>query len=270
MERIEARRGCRLVLRGDRAEHLLHPVSNQTGELPRPVTLGGHRELSALRLAAILLVTLGCLVSSASEQVVADDSPPTTNHAPATVADESEKRWAISASVYTYLVPDDRDYAQPTITADHRWLHLEARYNYEGLETGSLWVGANFSGGKKLTWEFTPMLGGVFGDTAGVAPGYKGSLSWWKLSLYSEGEYVANTRDSSESFFYNWSELTIAPVEWFRIGMVTQRTRVYHTDREVQRGVLAGFSYKRFDFTTYLFNPDESKPVVVLAVALKF
>jgi hypothetical protein len=29
------------------------------------------------------------------------------------------------------------------------------------------------------------MLGGVFGDTTGIAPGYKGSLNWWKLELYS-------------------------------------------------------------------------------------
>ena len=56
------------------------------------------------------------------------------------------------------------------------------------------------------------MLGGVFGNTTGIAPGYKGSLSWWKLELYSEGEYVFDTGDSSESFFYNWSELTLAPV----------------------------------------------------------
>jgi hypothetical protein len=77
--------------------------------------------------------------------------------------------------------------------ADRDWLHLEGRYNYEALDTGSAWVGYNFSGGDMLAWEITPMLGGVFGDTTGVAPGYKGSLGWWKLELYSEGEYVYDT-----------------------------------------------------------------------------
>ena len=136
------------------------------------------------------------------------------------------KAWSFSASAYGYLVPDDRDYVQPTITADRSWLHLEARYNYEALDTGSAWVGYNFGGGEKLAWEFTPMLGGVFGDTTGIAPGYKGSLSWWKLELYSEGEYVFDTRDSSESFFYNWSELSVSP-RWTgsSVGLVTQRTR---------------------------------------------
>ena len=90
--------------------------------------------------------------------------------------------------------PTTANYVQPTFTADRGWLHLEARYNYEALDTGSAWVGYNFSGGEKLAWEFTPMIGGVFGDTTGIAPGYKGSLSWWKLELYSEGEYVFDTR----------------------------------------------------------------------------
>jgi hypothetical protein len=131
-------------------------------------------------------------------------------------------------------------------------------------------VGYNLSGGEKFTWEFKPMLGGVFGNTTGIAPGYKGSLSWWKLTLYAESEYVVDTGDSSESFFYNWSELTLAPLDWFRFGLVTQRTRVYQTDRELQRGILAGFSYKHFDLATYVFNPDESKPVVVFAFTVSF
>ena len=53
--------------------------------------------------------------------------------------------WSFAASVHTYIVPDSHNYAQPTLKADRGWLHLEARYNYEALETGSLWVGYNFS-----------------------------------------------------------------------------------------------------------------------------
>jgi hypothetical protein len=197
------------------------------------------------------------------------NAPVATNSPPPAI-EEGAKKWSFSASAYTYLVPDSRDYVQPTITADRNWLHLEARYNYEALDTGSAWVGYNFSGGKKFAWAVTPMLGGVFGDTTGIAPGYTGSLGWWKLGLYSEGEYVFNTRDSSASFFYNWSELTVAPVDWLKLGMVTQRTRLYQTDRDIQRGLLVGLSYKQVSFTTYVFNPDESKPTVVLAVGVTF
>jgi hypothetical protein len=167
-------------------------------------------------------------------------------------------------------LPDEANYGQPTMTIDRGWLHLEGRYNYEDMRTGSAWVGYNFSGGDMLAWEVTPMIGGVFGGTDGIAPGAKASLSWWKLELYSEGEYVFDLGESSDSFFYNWSELTIAPVSWFRAGMVTQRTRVYESDRDIQRGLLAGFSYKALSVTTYVFNPDDSQPIVVLGAAVTF
>jgi hypothetical protein len=215
-----------------------------------------------------VLVALALCASPAFAQTTTNAPGPANSPPPA--IENDTKKWSFSASAYGYLVPDSRDYVQPTITADRDWLHLEARYNYEALDTGSAWVGYNFSGGKKLAWEFTPMLGGVFGDTTGIAPGYKATLSWWKLELYSEGEYLVDTGDSSASFFYNWSELTLAPADWLRFGLVTQRTRAYQTDRDIQRGFLVGLSYRKLSFTTYVFNPDESRPTVVLAVGASF
>jgi hypothetical protein len=184
------------------------------------------------------------------------------------VADEPAS--SFSAYVTTYVVPDFQEYVQPTFTADHGWLHLETRYNYENLKTGSIWVGYNFAGGEKLEWAVTPMLGGVVGDTVGIAPGYRFSVAYWKLELSSEGEFVFDTNDSEGSFFYNWSELSVAPVDWFRFGLVGQRTRAYHTQVDIQRGLLVGFSFKKMDFTTYVFNLDQSKPTWVFAVGANF
>ena len=154
--------------------------------------------------------------------------------------------------------------------ADRGWLHLEGRFNYEDLDTGSLWLGYNFGGGDTVEWELTPMLGGVFGNTSAIAPGYKGSVSWKRLAFASEGEYVFDATDPSERFFYNWSELTVAPAPWWRFGVVTQRTRVYATDRDIQRGLLVGFTYRNIDSAVYVFNPDDSKPFAVVAVTVGF
>lgn len=192
----------------------------------------------------------------------------TTNAPAAGAADDPG--WSFAASAYTYILSDSRHYVQPTVSADRGRLHLEARYNYENLDTGSAWVGVNFSGGKTVEWELTPVLGGVFGETAGIAPGFRVAIGWRALALDSENEYVIDARERSDSFFYNWSELTLAPAEWWRFGLVTQRTRVYRSEREIQRGLMAGFSAKRADFTAYVFNPDEDNPRFVFAVALTF
>jgi hypothetical protein len=213
-----------------------------------------------LESAAVISVVVVATTAPAQTTI------PATNAAP----EPEEETWSLALSAYTYFIPDDDDYVQPTITADHGRLHLEARYNYEDQNTASVWAGYNLAGGEKLAWEITPMLGGVFGDTSGVAPGYLASLSWWKFALYSEGEYVIDTGDSSDSFFYNWSELTFAPVEWFRFGMVTQRTRAYEADRDIQRGVLVGVTYKQLDVSGYVLNPDDEKPIVAIALRLSF
>ena len=107
----------------------------------------------------------------ASAAVLADNNALGQEKTSAVTEEAKEKAWSFSASATTYVVPDFQEYVQPTFTADHDWLHLETRYNYESLETGSIWLGYNFGGGEKLEWEFTPMLGGVFGDTIGIAPG---------------------------------------------------------------------------------------------------
>lgn len=180
------------------------------------------------------------------------------------------KDWVFSVTISTYLAPDDQNYVQPTITADRDWLHLEARYNYENLVTGSLWVGYNWSVGNELSLSVTPMLGGVFGRTTGIAPGAEVTLDWWKLELYGEGEYVFDTDDSSGSFLYTWSELSLSPMDWFRVGLVIQRTQAYHTDVSFQRGVLAGFSYKRVALSGYVLNPDEDTPTTIIAVGVVF
>src|SRR5262245_20146975 len=81
------------------------------------------------------------------------------------------KTWDYALAVDGFIVPEDVSYVNPTFTADRDWLHLEARYNYESIRTGSLWAGYNFSAGKNLALNITPMIGGVFGRIAGIAPG---------------------------------------------------------------------------------------------------
>ena len=113
------------------------------------------------------------------------------------IAPGGGRRRVGSASASTYVVPDDQDYVSPTVKADRGRLHLEGRYNYEGLGTASLWAGYTFSAGTDVAVAFTLMLGGIVGDTDGVAPGYLFDFSYRKLTFYSESEYVIASGVSS-------------------------------------------------------------------------
>jgi len=213
-----------------------------------------------LRAAACAL-----LVSAAAASAMAQPVPPAHLHPEATAPE-----WEFSLSGVANFVPDDIDYGYGTFTADRSSLHLEARYNYESLHTGSVWVGANFAFGKAVTFEVTPMLGGVFGDTNGIAPGYHLTIGWWKLELYSEGEYLIATDHGEPDYFYNWNELTISPLEWLRAGLVSQRTRVYQTPLDIQRGFLVGASWKSWTLTVYVFNAGWTDPTTVVSLGFEF
>lgn len=204
-----------------------------------------------------ILAALAALVLPGARTAAADETP-----APS-------REWSGSFSVAGYLVPDGRDFVQPTLRVDRGRLHLEARYDYEALDTGSVWIGCNFSAGEKVTFDFTPMVGGVFGDLDGVAPGYEMALAWRKLDLYTEGEFVFDHSDESEDYFYSWSELGYSPTDRFRLGFAVQRTKTYETDFDIQRGLFFGVSFERATLAAYVFNPDED-PTFVLSASREF
>jgi hypothetical protein len=216
-----------------------------------------------MRTLPARLCTLAVLCASAAgAQTAATPAPSNTGG--------SATEWSGSASLFTYAVPDQDTFVQPTIEVDRGRLHLEARFNYEDLDTGSMWIGRTFSIGEDVTFEITPMAGAVFGKTAGAAIGYAGSLTWRKLDVYSETEYVFDAQSSSDSFLYTWSELGWSPAGWFRGGLTVQRTKVYRTEFDIQRGFFGAVTLGAWEISAYVFNPDADSPTAIVGVAFSF
>jgi hypothetical protein len=184
--------------------------------------------------------------------------------------------WDFSLETLTYLAQHARDYANPNLRADYGCLRLEGRYNYEALKTGSVWLGYNYEKGDNLKFEVTPMLGGVFGDITGVAPGYEITVTYNKnkstlIELSTEGEYFFDAGTSSGNFFYSWSEFSAYPTERFRIGMVVERTQA-SGNSDVRRGPLFGFKCKDKDrgITVYWLSPGSREATFVFGVNFEF
>jgi hypothetical protein len=166
---------------------------------------------------------------------------------------EEENPWEFTAEVDTYIIPHE-SYASPTFSADKNYLHLEAKYNNEDLDTTSLYGGYNFYAGETLQLRLTPMFGGVVGNSNGVATLLIFEMNYKKLSLSLEPEYFFSSDDKESNFFYSWSEISYSPADWIWFGIAGQRTRVYQTDLEIQRGVLLGVSISNFSITGYVMN----------------
>src|SRR5688572_29436206 len=49
--------------------------------------------------------------------------------------------------------------------------YAEVRYNYEDIETFSAYLGKSFTGDKRLSYSFTPILGASVGRFKGISTG---------------------------------------------------------------------------------------------------
>jgi hypothetical protein len=198
-------------------------------------------------------------VSSFSQQVISENA-----------RDSSGSAWSFSASGYYYFIPNDKNTFTLIGYADHKSLHLETRYNYEDEKTGSVFGGWRFATGNKLQFGATPMLGIVFGNTNGIAPGVELDLSYWLLDFYSESEYVIDFESNENNFFYTWTELAISPLHFLRTGISGQRTRLYETELDVQKGVFAEYAFWKLTTGVHYFNPFSSDDFVILTLSIDF
>jgi len=183
--------------------------------------------------------------------------------------DSVKHKWTVDASALFYFIPEDF-FILPIVKADKNKLHLEMRYNYEDRNTYSVFGGYNFTGGKKIEYTITPMLGAVLGNSDGIAPGLEMDFTLGKFELYSEMEYLIEFNDKSNGYLYNWTEITFAPRDWLWIGITGQRTRLYQSSLDIQRGILGGLSWGNFSATGYLFNTFSEDTFVLVSLGISF
>jgi hypothetical protein len=186
------------------------------------------------------------------------------------VQDSTKSAWSFSASGYYYLIPGDKNSGTFIGTADYKKLHLEARYNYEDRNTGSAFAGWRLETGNKIQLEVIPVIGIVFGNTNGLAPGLELSVTYKKLDYYSESEWLVDFAGNENNFFYTWSELAISPLGGLRTGMSFQRTRLYQTELDVQVGAFAEYSFGKFTGGVHYFNPFSNDEFVILTLNIDF
>jgi hypothetical protein len=178
--------------------------------------------------------------------------------------------WEFALTAYPTEVRGGDNTTSAIGAADRGPLHLEARYGYEAKDSRSAFVGWTFSGGERLTWEITPLLGGGWGTASAFIPGVEASVAWERFDFYVEGEFVRNRHASADSYNYAWSELGFRPLPWLRGGLVGQRTRAYGGDREFQRGPFVQATFGRATLGGYWFNPGADDQVVVASIGIAF
>jgi hypothetical protein len=190
--------------------------------------------------------------------------------APANTKDTSESEWQLEGLLYDYILPHEGDILMPILYVDWRSFHAEVRYNYEDMRTASVFAGYRLEAGEKLAFGATPMVGILFGNSSGLAPGLLLDLAYGKFDFYSESEYIVDFSGSENNYFYTWTELAFTPLENIRTGISANRTRLYQAELDVQKGLFAQCTFGKSTAGFHYFNPFTEDYFFVASLGFEF
>lgn len=149
--------------------------------------------------------------------------------------------------------------------------YAEARYNYEDIETFSLYLGKAFTFGKNdLSCSLVPMLGGSVGRFNGISTGLNIDMEYDKFFFSSQSQYSRSTNQCSQSFTYSWSEVGYQSLKWLYAGLSVQHTYDRVIGNELQPGVMIGFTFNRFTIPVYTFEPFNSGRNFIVGLTMEW
>ncbi|MBT1708815.1 hypothetical protein KK062_11300 [Fulvivirgaceae bacterium PWU5] len=148
--------------------------------------------------------------------------------------------------------------------------YAEARYNYEEVNTFSLYVGKNFPREYKLvSYSLTPVVGVVVGELNGVSLGLLLAAEFRKYFFSSQSQCTLSRDDGDAHFLFSWTELGYAPVRWFYFGGSVQLTRfTHHGNTVADPGAFVGFETGNWSFPIYGFNLQNAGRYFILGINL--
>jgi len=177
----------------------------------------------------------------------------------------AQKNYGVDQDYYIYQ--NQRGSIVPTVyyQTKNNW-YASLRYNYEEEETVSVQLGKTFSKEGIASYAITPLVGLLAGKFKGAGVGTLAELEVGKFSFYTEPEYCIRFNKPDENFFYNWSELSIQPSNFFYTGLALQTIKTRHEPYLFEPGFVLGFTIRNFEIPFYLFKTSPSSNYFVAGI----
>jgi hypothetical protein len=148
-------------------------------------------------------------------------------------------------------------------------IYAELRYNYEDLNTVSVYGGKTFAGGKTLQFSVTPMVGFAVGQFNGVSIATNTEVEWRSIYLSSQTQYSIATQVGEPDFFFTWSELGYNISRHLYGGFAIQYTK-QQAFSDTEPGIVLGFNFRNFSIPVYAFSPLSSNPNFIIGLNYVF
>jgi hypothetical protein len=158
----------------------------------------------------------------------------------------------------------------PQVFGTIKKTYLEVRYNYEYLNTGSIYTGYGFSKENKKWGKFsvTPILGLYLGQRNGLAPGYNLRYVVGNFVVASEGQYTFDFNDQFQNYFWNWANALYSVHKNIALGTSVQISAFYRGDFIPQVSPIIRFQHKWLGIDLYGYNLWENEPIYAVGLEI--
>jgi hypothetical protein len=143
--------------------------------------------------------------------------------------------------------------------------YVEARANYEAINSASLYFGKPFKKKALISYSITPIAGFVMGAFTGGSVGANVEMDYKKISFSSQSQYSFSIENRTTNFTYSWSDLTYQLKECVSAGVSLQQTRGLF-----EKGILVRGVYKNLSIPLYVFNPTTNERYFVLGLNVEW
>ena len=167
---------------------------------------------------------------------------------------DSVKTWVASAGIDNTLITGVY-LVGVSASFDRKWLHTEVGFCEDDVNTFSAKAGYNFSGGGKLQFKVTPLIGFMVGKSYGLLPGVSLALDYGNFSFTGSSTIIAySSSKRDESYIYGSYELDYAITDFLYAGVSVSRTKLHQTKRTLDPGIGAGLSLFGFTLSSYVYD----------------
>ncbi len=146
----------------------------------------------------------------------------------------------------------------------HNW-YFEGRYNYEALNTASVYAGKIFEKKGNVSCSVNPVAGLVMGQLKGGSAGMNIKVDYKKWSFSAQSQYTFSFFNK-ENFTYSWSELAYNATDFLGGGLCLQQTGEFESKNRFDKGIFLKIKCSRWTFPLYVFEKSGHEKFFVLSL----
>lgn len=145
--------------------------------------------------------------------------------------------------------------------------YAEARYNYDAVNSLSIYTGKTFERKSKLSFSLNTIAGIVTGGFKGGSIAVNADAEYKKLSFSLQSQYTFSVENKSLNYIYMWSDISCQIFNYLSAGISLQQTNGNNTEVIVEKGFFVKAASGKWTIPLYFFNPFNNERYIVLGLS---